>query len=134
MDVIQDVGAYAGFAAVVGLAVLSALYFSQARDLRRLREWAGRAPERAAEQAAQGIVPEQAAQEAARPAPSGAVKPIPAVKPAGAKPGAPPGKPEPPAPGDKPVPGAAPVPATAAAAAAKPGAAGATTDGDAKAD
>jgi len=43
---IKDVGAYAGFAAVVGLAVLSALYFSQARDLRRLREWAGRAPER----------------------------------------------------------------------------------------
>ena len=34
---------------MIGLAVLSALYFSQARDLRRLREWAGRAPERAAE-------------------------------------------------------------------------------------
>jgi hypothetical protein len=33
-------------AAVVGLAVLSALYFSQARDVKRLREWAGRAPER----------------------------------------------------------------------------------------
>jgi hypothetical protein len=33
-------------AAVVGLAVLSALYFSQARDIKRLREWAGRAPER----------------------------------------------------------------------------------------
>lgn len=31
---------------MVGLAILSALYFSQARDLRRLREWAGRAPER----------------------------------------------------------------------------------------
>jgi hypothetical protein len=146
VDVIQDVGAYAGFAAVVGLAVLSALYFSHARDLRRLREWAGRAPERAAEQAvaAQVATPEQAAQEASRPAPTGAVRPIPAAKPAGAKadgeektaeqppgtgkPGAPtpPGKPEPAAPGgDKPAakPGAAPpVPATAAAA-AKPGAA-----------
>jgi LytR cell envelope-related transcriptional attenuator len=33
-------------AAVLGLAVLSALYFSQARDVKRLREWAGRAPER----------------------------------------------------------------------------------------
>src|SRR3954451_22963519 len=47
--VVEQAGALAGFAAVIGLAVLSALYFSQARDLRRLREWAGRAPERAAE-------------------------------------------------------------------------------------
>src|SRR5690349_19870661 len=47
--VVEQVGSLAGFAAVIGLAVLSALYFSQARDLRRLREWAGRAPERAAE-------------------------------------------------------------------------------------
>jgi len=47
---IRDMGAAAGFAAVIGLAVLSALYFSQARDVRRLREWAGRAPERAAEE------------------------------------------------------------------------------------
>jgi hypothetical protein len=46
MEVIQLIGAYAGLAAVVGLAVLSALYFSQARDLKRLREWVGRAPER----------------------------------------------------------------------------------------
>lgn len=48
-DQIQTLGAYAGFAAIVGLAVLSLLYFGQARELRRLREWAGRAPERAAE-------------------------------------------------------------------------------------
>src|SRR3954452_1233580 len=47
--VVEQAGSIAGFAAVVGLAVLSALYFSMARDLRRLREWAGRAPERAAE-------------------------------------------------------------------------------------
>jgi LytR cell envelope-related transcriptional attenuator len=46
VNLIQQIGAYAGFAAVVGLAVLSALYFSQARDLRRLREWAARSPER----------------------------------------------------------------------------------------
>ncbi len=46
-DLIERIGAYAGFFAVVGLAVLSALYFAQARDVRRLREWAGRAPERA---------------------------------------------------------------------------------------
>src|SRR5690242_21193612 len=52
MHLVQEIGSYAGFAAVVGLAVLSALYFSQARDVRRLREWAGRAPERAAEEEA----------------------------------------------------------------------------------
>ena len=46
LEIVQDVGAVAGWAAVVGLAVLSALYFSQARDVKRLREWAGRAPER----------------------------------------------------------------------------------------
>jgi len=50
MEIVKEIGAYAGFAAVLGLAVLAALYFSQARDLRRLREWAGRAPERAADQ------------------------------------------------------------------------------------
>jgi hypothetical protein len=37
--------------------VLSALYFSQARDVRRLRDWAGRAPERASEQAMGGRAP-----------------------------------------------------------------------------
>src|SRR5690554_2858439 len=46
MEIIQEIGSYAGIAAILGLAVLSALYFSQARDVRRLREWAGRAPER----------------------------------------------------------------------------------------
>jgi hypothetical protein len=35
--------------AFFGLGVLALLYFSQARDVRRLRDWAGRAPERAAE-------------------------------------------------------------------------------------
>jgi hypothetical protein len=152
VDIIQEVGSYAGFAAVVGLAVLSALYFSQARDLRRLREWAGRAPERAAEQPVPGqtVLPEEAAQEAVRPAPSGAVRPIPAAKPAaaaaagaapataGAKVAAatPPGKPATPTPAGKP---GAPVPATAAATtgpgkpAAAPAAAGAA-EGAAKPD
>lgn len=50
MDLIERVGAYVGLAAFLGLAVLALLYFSQARDVRRLREWAGRAPERALEQ------------------------------------------------------------------------------------
>ena len=44
---VEKIGAYAGLAAIPGLAILALLYFSQARELRRLREWAGRAPERA---------------------------------------------------------------------------------------
>ena len=43
------IGAVAAFAALVGIALLSLLVFSQARELKRLREWAGRAPERAAD-------------------------------------------------------------------------------------
>src|ERR1700694_3470398 len=43
------IGAIAAFAALLGIAVLSLLSFSQARELKRLREWAGRAPERAAD-------------------------------------------------------------------------------------
>jgi LytR cell envelope-related transcriptional attenuator len=46
LAIVQEIGAVAGWAAVVGLAVLAALHFSQARDVRRLRAWAGRAPER----------------------------------------------------------------------------------------
>src|SRR5215204_376973 len=46
-DQVEKYGAYVGIAAFFGLALLSVLYFSQARELKRLREWAGRAPERA---------------------------------------------------------------------------------------
>lgn len=48
-DILINLGAIAGVASIIGLAVLAMLYFSQARDVRRLREWAGREPERAAE-------------------------------------------------------------------------------------
>ncbi len=48
MDLIEQIGAVLGLAAFLGLAVLALLYFQQARDVRRLREWAGKAPERAA--------------------------------------------------------------------------------------
>jgi hypothetical protein len=47
VELIERVGAYLGLAAFLGLAILALLYFSQARDVRRLRDWAGRAPERA---------------------------------------------------------------------------------------
>jgi hypothetical protein len=46
---VDKAGNIGGFAAIVGLAVLVLLYFSQARELKRLREWAAEAPERAAE-------------------------------------------------------------------------------------
>ena len=46
---IDHYGAIAGLAAIVGLGILSLLYFAQAREVKRLREWAGRAPERDAD-------------------------------------------------------------------------------------
>src|SRR3954466_5755985 len=46
---LKTIGAIAGLVAIPGLGVLSLLYFGQAREVKRLREWAGRAPERAAE-------------------------------------------------------------------------------------
>ena len=36
MDLLERVGAYVGLASFLGLAVLALLYFSQARDVRRL--------------------------------------------------------------------------------------------------
>lgn len=49
MELIKEIGAFAGLVAFLGLAVLALLSFAQGRDLRRLREWAGSAPERDAE-------------------------------------------------------------------------------------
>jgi hypothetical protein len=80
MEVIQDVGAIAGLAAFIGLAVLALLYFAQARDVRRLRENAeflvegpeDGAPVRSAERAAAAVAtedPERAAAAAAATAP-----------------------------------------------------------------
>jgi hypothetical protein len=46
LELIQEIGAYAGLVAFLGLALLALLSFAQGRDLRRLREWAGSAPER----------------------------------------------------------------------------------------
>lgn len=49
MELIKEIGAFAGLAAFFGLAVLAMLAFSQGRDIRRLRDWAGSAPERDAD-------------------------------------------------------------------------------------
>jgi hypothetical protein len=46
VELIKEIGAFAGLLAFLGLAVLALLSFAQGRDLRRLREWAGSAPER----------------------------------------------------------------------------------------
>src|SRR3954453_19941168 len=60
-DQVEKYGAYIGIAAFFGLAVLTILYFAQARELRRLRDWAGRAPERAQEMEARVVAQAEAA-------------------------------------------------------------------------
>jgi LytR cell envelope-related transcriptional attenuator len=109
-EIVTDIGSYAGIASVVGLAVLSALYFSQARDVKRLREWAGRAPERSEEgtPAVPGRIVAQPQQQQPGTAPPPVPVPTPA-KPAAPRPGAA-------------TPGAATPAAAAAAAAAGAGA------------
>jgi hypothetical protein len=78
-DKIDQYGAYAGFASVLGLAVLSLLYFAQAREVKRLREWAGRSPERAAELQDRAVA---AAQQRAIVAPQRPATPVGAPAPA----------------------------------------------------
>ncbi len=117
MEIVQEIGSYAGFAAIIGLAVLSALYFSQARDVRRLRDWAGRAPERTSEPAAQPT------RVVARPVPK-------APGTGGASPGAPGGAQTPAPAAVAAATGAAGSVATNAPAAATPAAARAATAGD----
>jgi hypothetical protein len=62
MHIVESIGPILGIVAFVGLVTLAFLLFQQARDIRRLREWAGRAPERAQE-AAEAV---QAVAEASR--------------------------------------------------------------------
>jgi len=67
MDLIEDIGPILGIVAFLGFAILALLIVLQAREVRRLREWAGRAPERAivADEAAlaAGEAPADAAEE-----------------------------------------------------------------------
>ncbi len=49
MELVKEIGAFAGLVAFLGLALLALLSFTQGRDIRRLREWAGSAPERDAD-------------------------------------------------------------------------------------
>ncbi len=65
MDLIEKIGPFVGLAAFIGLAVLAFMIFQQSRDIRRLREWAGRAPERAMEAADASLAAAEARGEAA---------------------------------------------------------------------
>jgi len=145
VNIVVKVGAYCGFAAILGLAVMSMLYFAQAREVKRLREWAGRAPERDAELAqrvqsdaqrrvvAQPMAPATTAAqqaEAARTAAAAALyAKVPAPPPPPAPLVGPPGQlARPVAPGA--VPGTLPATAAAPATTAAPGSVpGATTPG-----
>jgi hypothetical protein len=72
---VEKYGAYVAVASFLGLALLSILYFAQAREVRRLRDWAGRAPERDAELEARVTSQANAArrvQPGPRPAPAAA--------------------------------------------------------------
>lgn len=46
---IERIGSFAGLASFLGLAIYALLLFAHGRDIRRLRNWAGSAPEREAE-------------------------------------------------------------------------------------
>lgn len=65
LDLIEKIGPFVGLAAFVGLAVLAFVIFQQSRDVRRLRDWAGRAPERAQEAAEASLAASEARGEAA---------------------------------------------------------------------
>src|SRR6476620_10673522 len=67
---VEKYGAYVSIACFFGLAILSLLYFAQAREVKRLRDWAGRAPERAAELEAMAVEHAEEARRKPAPAPA----------------------------------------------------------------
>lgn len=118
---LADVGAALAIAAVVGVALLSLLIFSQARELRRLREWSENAAQREAalEQRAVAAAAARAQSGVARPATTTQVPRVPPPIAPGAVGGQPP-TPAVPPPLVRPATTAAPQPATAAASATGP--------------
>jgi LytR cell envelope-related transcriptional attenuator len=52
LHTIERIGSFAGLASFLGLAVFALLLFAHGRDIRRLRDWAGSAPEREQERMA----------------------------------------------------------------------------------
>lgn len=53
LHTVERIGSFAGLASFLGLAIYALLLFAHGRDIRRLRDWAGSAPEREAERMAQ---------------------------------------------------------------------------------
>ncbi len=53
LHTVERIGSFAGLASFLGLAVFALLLFAHGRDIRRLRDWAGSAPEREAERTEQ---------------------------------------------------------------------------------
>jgi hypothetical protein len=53
LHTIERIGSFAGLASFLGLAIYALLLFAHGRDIRRLRDWAGSAPEREADRLAQ---------------------------------------------------------------------------------
>src|SRR5258708_7074773 len=78
-------GAVVAFAALLGIAVLARLVFSQAREIRGLRGWAGRAPERAADMEQRVSAAAAARVEGGAVAPQ-SVRPVPRAQPIHARP------------------------------------------------
>ena len=59
----DEIGPYVGFASLVAVAAMGVLVLTQGRELQRLREWAGTAPERLEELAEKAVLwpsPDQA--------------------------------------------------------------------------
>ena len=53
LHTVERIGSFAGLASFLGLAVFALLLFAHGRDIRRLRDWAGSAPERETERTEQ---------------------------------------------------------------------------------
>src|SRR6476660_487627 len=80
------IGAIAGLVALIAVPVLSLLLFSQAREIKRLREWAGRAPERAAEAEQRVLASAAAAARGESPSTGEMARPVPRTTPIHARP------------------------------------------------
>ena len=93
LRLIEQIGSFAGLAAFLGLGVFALLSFAHGRDIRRLRDWAGSAPERDAErkEATSAIAAQRAeelrALEESRTAEHAAVEPARGAPPRGARKG-----------------------------------------------
>lgn len=62
LHTVERIGSFAGLASFLGLAIFALLLFAHGRDIRRLRDWAGSAPEREQErmEATQNIAAQRA--------------------------------------------------------------------------